>query len=152
MRQGWMYLAVIIDLFSRKVVGWSLRERMTAELVCEALDAAVQQRRPPSGLIFHSDRGSQYASRAFRRRLWRYRMRQSMSRKGNCWDNAVAESFFATLKKELVRDHAFETRAAARNEVFEYIEVFYNRRRSHSLLNYETPTSFEACKEKSEVA
>jgi transposase InsO family protein len=151
-RQGWMYLAVIIDLFSRKVVGWSLRERMTAELVCEALDAAVQQRRPPPGLIFHSDRGSQYASRAFRRRLWRYRMRQSMSGKGNCWDNAVAESFFATLKKELVRDHAFETRAAARNEVFEYIEVFYNRRRSHSLLNYETPTSFEACKEKSEVA
>jgi transposase InsO family protein len=151
-RQGWMYLAVIIDLFSRKVVGWSLRERMTAELVCEALDAAVQQRRPPPGLIFHSDRGCQYASRAFRRRLWRYRMRQSMSRKGNCWDNAVAESFFATLKKELVRDHAFETRAAARSEVFEYIEIFYNRRRAHSLLNYETPTSFEACEKKSSVA
>ena len=151
-RQGWMYLAVIIDLFSRKVVGWSLCERMTAELVCEALDAAVQQRRPPPGLIFHSDRGSQYASRAFRRRLWRYRMRQSMSGKGNCFDNAVAESFFATLKKELVRNRAFETRSAAHTEVFEYIEVFYNRRRAHSLLDSETPTSFEACKENSEVA
>jgi transposase InsO family protein len=151
-RQGWMYLAVIIDLFSRKVVGWSLRERMTAELVCEALDRAVEQRRPPPGLIFHSDRGSQYASRAFRRRLWRYRMRQSMSRKGNCWDNAVAESFFATLKKELVRDRPFDTRAAARAEIFEYIEVFYNRQRAHSLLRYETPTSFEACEKKSSVA
>ena len=151
-RQGWMYLAVIVDLFSRKVVGWSLRERMSAELVCEALDAAVQQRCPPPGLVFHSDRGSQYASRAFRRRLWRYRMRQSMSRKGNCWDNAVAESFFATLKKELVRDCVFTTRTAARNAVFEYIEIFYNRRRAHSLLNYETPTAFEACERKPNVA
>jgi putative transposase len=151
-RQGWMYLAVIIDLYSRKVVGWSLRERMTAELVCEALDAAVRQRCPPPGLIFHSDRGCQYASRVFRRRLWRYRMRQSMSRKGNCWDNAVAESFFATLKKELVRDRPFETRAAARADVFEYVEVFYNRQRAHSLLGYETPTSFEACEKKSSVA
>ena len=147
-----MYLAVIIDLFSRRVVGWSLRERMTAELVCEALDNAVKQRRPPPGLVFHSDRGSQYASRAFRRRLWRYRMRQSMSRKGNCWDNAVAESFFATLKKELVRDRPFETRAAAHVDVFEYIEVFYNRQRAHSLLGYDTPTSFEACETKSSVA
>lgn len=151
-RQGWMYLAVIVDLFSRKVVGWSLQERMTASLVCEALDAAVRLRKPPPRLIFHSDRGSQYASHAFRRRLWRYRMRQSMSRKGNCWDNAVAESFFATLKKELVRNLAFETRASARSQVFEYIEVFYNRRRAHSLLGYETPTSFEACERKSIVA
>lgn len=151
-RQGWLYLCVIIDLYSRKVVGWSLRERMTAELVCEALDAAVKARRPPPGLVFHSDRGSQYASRLFRRRLWRYRMRQSMSAKGNCWDNAVAESFFATLKKELVRDHAFPSRDAARSDVFEYIEVFYNRRRAHSLLGYETPTSFEACDPKSETA
>jgi putative transposase len=143
---------VIIDLYSRKVVGWSLRERMTAELVCEALDAAVRARRPPNGLVFHSDRGSQYASKAFRRRLFRYRMRQSMSRKGNCWDNAVAESFFATLKKELVRNHIFPTRDAARTDVFEYIEVFYNRRRAHSLLGYETPTSFEACDRKSESA
>ena len=147
-----MYLAVIIDLFSRKVVGWSLRERMTAELVCEALDAAVQQRRPLPGLIFHSDRGCQYASRAFRRRLWRYRMRQSMSRKGNCWDNAVAESFFATLKKELAGAIGFESRPAARADVFEYIEVFYNRQRAHSLLDYETPTSFEACEKNSSAA
>lgn len=151
-REGWMYLAVIVDLFARKVVGWSLRERMTAGLVCEALDAAVALRRPARGLMFHSDRGSQYASKAFRRRLWRYGMRQSMSRKGNCWDNAVAESFFATLKKELVRDRAFDSRDHARNEVFEYIEVFYNRRRAHSLLDYETPTSFEACERKSNVA
>jgi transposase InsO family protein len=144
-RQGWLYLCVIIDLYSRKVIGWSLRERMTAGLVCDALDDAVRTRRPQPGLVFHSDRGSQYASRAFRRRLWRYRMRQSMSRKGNCWDNAVAESFFATLKKELVQNHAFLNRDAARSEVFEYIEVFYNRRRAHSLLGYQTPTAFEAC-------
>jgi len=130
----------------------SLRERMTAELVCEALDAAVKARRPPPGLVFHSDRGSQYASRVFRRRLWRYRMRQSMSAKGNCWDNAVAESFFATLKKELVRNQAFPSRDAARSDVFEYIEVFYNRQRAHSWLDYETPTAFEACDPKSESA
>lgn len=151
-RQGWMYAAVIIDLFSRRVVGWSLGERMRASLVCEALDNAVRLRHPGLGLVFHSDRGSQYASAAFRRRLWRYRMRQSMSRKGNCWDNAVAESFFATLKKELVRDQIFETRDSARSQVFEYIEVFYNRQRAHSLLDYETPTSFEACDRRSNVA
>lgn len=150
--QGWMYLAVIIDLFSRKVVGWSLKERMTAELVCDALDAAARLRDPPAGLIFHSDRGSQYASRAFRRRLWRYRMRQSMSGNGNCWDNAVAESFFATLKKELLRDRVVDARAAMRAEVFEYIEVFYNRRRAHSLLGYESPDCFEACFNKSSAA
>jgi putative transposase len=146
-RQGWLYLAVIIDVYSRKVVGWSLRGRMTAELVCEALDAAVRARRPPKGLVFHSDRGSQYASKVFRRRLFRYRMQQSMSRKGSCRDNAVAESFFATLKKELVRNHVFPTRDAARSDVFEY-----NRRRAHSLLDYETPTSFEACGLESETA
>ena len=151
-RQGWMYLAVIIDLFSRRIVGWGLQDRMSASLVCEALDAAVKLRKPPPGLIFHSDRGSQYASKAFRRRLWRYRMQQSMSRKGNCWDNAVAESFFATLKKELVRNLAFETRTSARSQVFEYIEVFYNRQRAHSLLGYETPTSFEACEGQSNIA
>jgi putative transposase len=151
-RQGWMYLAVIIDLRSRKVVGWSLAERMTASLVCDAIDAAVRLRHPAPGLVFHSDRGTQYASKAFRRRLWRYRMQPSMSRKGNCWDNAVAESFFATLKKELVRNHVFETRAAARSEVFEYIEVFYNRQRSHSVLGYVTPEEFESCPKKLNVA
>jgi putative transposase len=151
-RQGWMYLAAIIDLYSRKVVGWSLAERMTAALVCNALDTAVRLRRPAVGLVFHSDRGSQYASRAFRRRLWRHRMKQSMSRRGNCWDNAVAESFFATLKKELVRNRAFDTREYARTEIFEYIEVFYNRQRAHSLLNYESPDAFEDCFEKKNVA
>jgi putative transposase len=151
-RQGWMYLAVILDLYSRKVVGWSLDERMTAALVCNALDAAVHLRRPKPELIFHSDRGSQYASHAFRRRLWRHGMRQSMSRKGDCWDNAVAESFFATLKKELVRNRAFDTRDDARAEVFEYIEVFYNRLRAHSLLSYDTPDAFEDCFEKENAA
>jgi transposase InsO family protein len=151
-RQGWMYLAVILDLYSRKVVGWSLAERMTAALVCNALGAAVRLRRPKPGLVFHSDRGSQYASHTFRRRLWRYRMRQSMSRKGDCWDNAVAESFFATLKKELIRDRVIDTRDAARAEVFEYIEVFYNRQRAHSLLSYETPDAFEDCFEKKNAA
>jgi putative transposase len=125
---------------------------MTASLVCDALDDAARQRRPAPGLVFHSDRGSQYASHAFRRRLQRRNMRQSMSRRGNCWDNAVAESFFATLKKELVRGRAFDTRAQARSEVFEYIEVFYNRHRTHSLLNYETPHAFEDCFEKKNAA
>ena len=151
-RQGWMYLAAILDLYSRKVVGWTLAERMTASIVCDALDAAVRLRRPRANLVFHSDRGSQYASRIFRRRLWRQRMQQSMSRRGNCWDNAVAESFFATLKKELVRNRTFDTREHARAEVFEYIEVFYNRRRTHSLLDYVTPDAFEACFEKENVA
>jgi putative transposase len=151
-REGWMYMAAIVDLYSRKVVGWSLADRMAASLVCEALDAAVQLRRPPPGLIFHSDRGSQYASHVFRRRLARYRMRQSMSRKGNCWDNAVAESFFATLKKELIRNRAFDTRSQTRSEIFEYVEVFYNRQRAHSLLSYATPQSFEDCFEKKKAA
>jgi putative transposase len=151
-REGWMYLAVIVDLCSRKVVAWSLAERMSAALVCNALDAAVRLRRPKPGLLFHSDRGSQYASHAFRRRLWRHQMRQSMSRKGNCWDNAVAESFFATFKKELVRDRAFETRSHARSETFEYIDVFYNRQRAHSLLAYATPNAFEYCFEKKNAA
>jgi transposase InsO family protein len=151
-REGWMYLAAIVDLYSRKIVGWSLAERMTASLVCDALDAAVMLRRPAPGLLFHSDRGSQYASHAFRRRLWRHQMRQSMSRRGNCWDNAVAESFFATLKKELIRDRALDTRAQARAEIFEYLEVFYHRQRAHSLLSYETPDAFEDCFEKKNAA
>ena len=151
-REGWMYLAAIIDLYSRKVVGWTLAERMAASLVCTAVDKAARLRRPAPGLIFHSDRGSQYASHSFRRRLWRHQMRQSMSRRGNCWDNAVAESFFATLKKELVRNRAFDTREQARSEIFEYIEVFYNRHRAHSLLRYETPDAFEDCFEKKKVA
>ena len=116
---------------------------MTSGLICDAMDAAVRMRHPKPGLIFHSDRGSQYASRAFRRRLWRYRMTQSMSAKGNCYGNAVAESFFATLKKELNGGDVYRTRADARAELFEYIEVFYNRRRLHSYLGYVTPVEFE---------
>jgi putative transposase len=146
--EGWSYLATIVDLYSRKVVGWSYSDRMTAALICEALDNAVQQRQPGRGLIFHSDRGSQYASRVFRRRLWRYRMVQSMSAKGNCYDNAVAESFFATLKKELVCGDVYRTREEARAAIFEYIEAFYNRHRMHSLINYMTPDEFESCASK----
>jgi len=144
-KQGWLYLAVIIDLYSRKVVGWTLRERMKASLVCDALDVAVRRRKPPPGLLFHSDRGSQYASSEFRARLARYGMVQSMSRKGNCWDNAVAESFFATLKKEVAHDARFDSKDRARLDVFEYIEGYYNRKRGHVANGYATPEQFESC-------
>ena len=144
-REGWLYLAVVIDLYSRKVVGWSLRPRMSANLVCDAFDMAVQNRRPPPGLIFHSDRGSQYANRKLHRRLARCGALSSMSRKGNCWDNAVAESFFATLKKELVRGATFIDHQSAHSAVFEYIEVFYNRKRKHTFIGGVSPAQFEAC-------
>lgn len=150
--EGWSYLATVIDLHSRKVVGWSYSSRMTSGLVCDAIDAAVRLRQPKPGLIFHSDRGSQYASGAFRRRLWRHRIKQSMSAKGNCYDNAVAESFFATLKKELIGGDIHRTRTDDRAALFEYIEVFYNRRRMHSLLDYMTPDEFESCASKQRVA
>ncbi len=150
--EGWSYLATVIDLYSRKVVGWSYSARMTRDLVCDALDDAIAKRRPGPGLYFHSDRGSQYASGAFLRRLWRHRIVQSMSGKGNCYDNAVAESFFATLKKELVRNEVYCTRQQARDAIFEYIEVFYNRRRLHSTLGYMTPEQFESCKATQRVA
>jgi transposase InsO family protein len=150
--EGWSYLATVIDLYSRKVVGWTYSNRMTKALVCDALDAAVRMRKPGHGLIFHSDRGSQYASHAFRRRVWRYRMRQSMSARGNCYDNAVAESFFATLKKELVRGQVYRTRTEARAAIFEYIEVFYNHQRMHSLLGYLAPDEFESCSSARRVA
>lgn len=151
-KQGWLYLAVIIDLYSRKVVGWTLRDRMTASLVCGALDVAVRRRKPPLGLLFHSDRGSQYASDEFRARLTRYGMVQSMSRKGNCWDNAVSESFFATLKKELVRDAHYATKDQAKLNVFEYIEGYYNRKRGHVAIDYATPEQFESCENPREAA
>jgi len=143
--RGWMYLAVIIDLYSRKVVGWALDTRMKARLVCDALDMAVRNRKPAPGLIFHSDRGSQYASEKLRRRLARHGIRASMSRKGDCWDNAVAESFFATFKKELVRRVIFDDTQSAHSAVFEYIEVFYNRKRKHTYLGGVSPAAFEAC-------
>ena len=142
-REGWLYLAVVIDLFSRAVVGWSMSSRMTASLVNSAMLMAIQNRKPAKGLIFHSDRGSQYASDSHRKLLTDNGFKASMSRKGDCWDNAVAESFFHTLKIELVHHCDYEIREEARASIFEYIEVFYNRQRSHSANGYEAPVVFE---------
>ncbi len=141
--QGWLYLCVILDLASRRIVGWSMRETMHAEMVTSALSSAFKVRKPRSGLIFHSDRGVQYASREVVSLLAAYKAKQSMSRKGDCWDNAVSESVFATIKKELVYRCKFADREAARREIFEYMEVFYNRDRDHSALGYLTPDEFE---------
>jgi len=142
-REGWLYLAVILDLFSRRVVGWAMSDRITRQLTLDALDMALKKRRPPRGLIHHSDRGSQYASHDYRRALAQRGIACSMSRKGNCWDNAVAESFFATLKTELVHHEDFVSRARARTAIFEYLECFYNRERLHSHLGYISPIDFE---------
>ena len=140
---GWLYLAVVIDLFSRQVVGWSMKPHMRRELVIDALRMAWFRRRPEPGVIFHSDRGSQYCSDDFQRTLTEYGMRSSMSRKGNCWDNACVESFFASLKSELVAFERFTTRDEAETAIFEWIEVFYNRVRRHSTLGYHSPVDFE---------
>lgn len=142
--EGWLYLAVVIDLFSRTVVGWAMDKRMTRQLVIDALSMAVQRRRPPSGLIFHSDRGSQYASADFQSLLVKHGMRCSMSRKGDCWDNAPVESFFGSLKQEMVFHQRYSTRFHARQSIFDYIERFYNRSRLHSTLGYKSPANFEA--------
>jgi len=141
--QGWLYLAVIIDLFSRRVVGWSMSERIDRRLALDALRMALAQRRPQPGLIHHSDRGSQYASGDYQQHLAKHGLRGSMSRRGDCWDNAVAESFFASLKLELVYQVQWRTRAEVRTAIFEYIELFYNRRRRHSSLAYLSPVEFE---------
>jgi transposase InsO family protein len=141
--EGWLYLAVILDLCSRLVVGWAVSERLARELTLNALDMALVRRRPLDGLLHHSDRGSQYASEDYQAVLADAGIVCSMSRRGNCWDNAVAESFFATLKVELVHDATWETRATARAELFEYIEVFYNGQRRHSSLGYLSPRAFE---------
>jgi putative transposase len=141
--EGWLYLAVILDLFSRRIVGWSMSERIDRQLAIDCLQMAVAHRQPPDGLIHHSDRGSQYASHDYQRLLADHRIVGSMSRRGDCWDNAVAESFFATLKTELVYQSHWSTRAAARSAIFEYIESFYNRRRRHSSLAYLSPADFE---------
>jgi len=141
--EGWLYLVVILDLFSRQVVGWAMSDRMTSGYVVKALYQAIGRRHPPSGCIFHSDRGVQYASSDFRDTLKAFAFIQSMSRKGNCYDNAVAESFFHTLKTEHVYEYRYETRAEARQSIFDYIEMFYNRRRRHSALGYRSPVSFE---------
>ena len=142
-QEGWLYLAIVIDLFSRKVVGWSMAKHMKASLVNDALLMALWSRKPQKGLIWHTDQGSQYASESHRSLLKDHGVIQSMSRKGNCWDNAVAESFFHSLKTELVHHCLFRTREEARQEVFDYIEVFYNRQRLHSAINYLSPVAFE---------
>ena len=139
--EGWLYLAVVLDIFSRSVVGWSMSERLTDDLTVRALLQALMKRNPHEGLIFHSDRGSQYASKRFKTILFSYRIVQSMSGKGNCYDNAYAESFFGTLKTEL--GYRYESRSVARQHIFEYIEVFYNRIRRHSALNYVSPLEYE---------
>ena len=141
--EGWLYLAVVIDLYSRRVVGWSINKRMTKQLVMDALLMAIWRRKPAPGLIFHSDRGSQYCSNDFQRLLKTHGIRSSMSRKGDCWDNAVAESFFGTLKLELVFWEEYETRDQATGSIIEYIEMFYNSQRRHSYLGYLTPMEFE---------
>lgn len=142
-KEGWLFLAVIVDLFSRQVVGWSLDKTMTTELVCSALRQAYFRRKPGTGLVFHSDRGSQYCSKEYRCQLKEYRMLQSQSRKANCWDNACVESFFHTLKTEMIYHEDFETRDRARRAIFEWVEAFYNRERIHSTLGYMSPVAFE---------
>ena len=142
-REGWLYLAVVLDLYSRMVVGWKLGERINQQLVIDALQMGVARRKPTAVLVHHSDRGSQYASSDFRRELDEHGMLASMSRKGNCWDNPVAESFFGSFKTELDYDGTFDTRETARRVIFEYIEIFYNGFRRHSTLGYVSPRDFE---------
>ncbi len=141
--EGWLYLVVVLDLLSRQVVGWSMSNRIVKKLVLDAFLMAVWQRRPEPGLIFHSDRGSQYCSTDFQKALKSNRMLSSMSRKGDCWDNSVAESFFGSLKIERVFDSVYRTRAEARRDIVDYIEMFYNSKRRHSYLGYLSPKEFE---------
>lgn len=141
--EGWLYLAVVIDLYSRTIVGWSMAERMTRQLVMAALTLAVKRRNPPRGVLHHSDRGAQYASEDYQVLLAKHGMICSMSRTGNCWDNAPVESFFGILKRELVFHSRYHSRAQARQSIFDYIERFYNRRRIHASLGYLTPSEFE---------
>ena len=142
-RKGWLYLVAIIDLYSRRVVGWSMAAEMTTDVFLSALEMALGMRGDVNGLIHHSDRGSQYCSSAFQAALKRHRIECSMSRKGDCYDNAVAESFFATLKKELIYQNDYPDQHAACSSIFEYIEVFYNRVRRHSALNWLSPEQYE---------
>ncbi len=142
--QGWLYLAVVIDLFSRKVVGWSMADHMRADLVLDALLMAITHRRPTGDLVFHSDRGSQYASHIFRDRLAMLNIKQSMSRKGNCWDNAPAESFFGRLKTEWAGRYRYRSREEAKRSIYFYIEMFYNSKRRHAAIGYVSPNDFES--------
>ncbi len=141
--EGWLYLAVVMDLYSRKVVGWALSERMTKQLVIDALQMAVWSRKPPRGLIIHSDRGSQYCSYDYQKLLNRHGFVCSMSKRGDCYDNAAMESWNHSFKVEAIHGEKFATRKEAKNHIFEYIEIYYNRKRLHSKLNYQTPILFE---------
>jgi transposase InsO family protein len=149
--EGWLYLAVVIDLFSRRVVGWSMQGHMRTDLVLGALTMAVGQRLPEPGLLQHSDRGTQYTSDGYQRALREHGIECSMSRRGNCWDNAVVESFFGTLKRELVHRRSWATRAEAAAAIHEYVEVFYNRRRRHSHLRYRSPAEHERIYEETRI-
>ena len=142
-KKGWLYLATVIDLYSRQIVGWSMADHMRSKLVNDALTMAIWKRKPKKGLIWHTDQGSQYASDSHRSILKDHKIIQSMSKKGDCWDNAVAESFFHTLKTELTNHQQFDNHQEAKNIIFEYIEVFYNRIRIHSANNYLAPVEFE---------
>ena len=142
-KEGWLYLAAILDLYSRKIVGWAMREHIDTTLVLKALAMALLHRNPPAKLLLHSDRGVQYASADYRAALSRAGLVPSMSRKGNCYDNAAMESFWSTLKLELVYRWEFASRTEARTEIFDYIESFYNRQRIHSALGYHSPVDFE---------
>lgn len=142
-REGWLYLAAVLDVYSRKIVGWAMDKQMGRQLCIDALEMAVLNRQPSEGLVHHSDRGSQYASGDYQAVLDEYDMTCSMSRKGDCWDNAPMESFFGTLKSESLHRYDFATRNAARREIFDYIEIFYNRKRRHSALEFASPAEFE---------
>jgi putative transposase len=142
-REGWLYVAVLVDLYSRRIVGWAMAERVTTELTMTALTMALQQRRVEGDLLHHSDRGSQYAALLYQQQLTVQGIQCSMSRPGNCWDNAVVESFFASLKTELIYRRRFHTRQEAQSAIFTYVEGFYNRRRRHSTLGYLSPVEFE---------
>lgn len=142
-REGWLYLAVLLDACSRRIVGWAMADHLRTELALDALAMALRVRRPPPGLVHHTDRGCQYTAQAYQARLAAHGITCSMSRSGDCLDNAVAESFFATLKAELVDVQIWPTRAAARLAIFEWVEVWYNRQRRHSALNYQPPVPFE---------
>lgn len=150
--EGWLYLAVLMDLFSRRIVGYAMEKRINRELVTDALKMALGLRRPGSGLLHHSDRGSQYASGDFQALLSGAGILCSMSRKGNCWDNAPMESFFATLKRERIHHRRYATRAEARSDIFSYIEAWYNRKRLHSSLGYCSPVQYEMKMEQQTIA
>jgi putative transposase len=141
--EGWLYVASIMDLFTRKIVGWKADSRMTKELVIEALEQAFQREKPTAGVLHHSDRGSQYASKEYQDKLKEYKMIGSMSRKGNCYDNACIESFHSVIKRELIHLTTYKTRAQAKRDIWEYIELWYNRRRIHSSIDYKTPVQFQ---------